>query len=280
MGKSMLGRSVPGNSILHRTDARIKFIAAILMMVATLSIRDVRVMALFLVWTILLMAVSRIRPGIILRSVRPIVVIILFAVILHLLTVEGRVLVQIGSLKITEEGLLSGLMTALRLSLMIINTSLLLTLTTTPLAVADALESLLSPLRYLKFPVHEFAMMMSIALRFVPTLMDEAVKIMKAQSSRGANYDTGGLLKRAGGLVSILVPLFVSSFRRADDLAVAMDARCYRGEQGRTRLYAAQLTMADVMFLSVVALLLVFALISKQLLPSLGGLLGSTLSAF
>lgn len=280
MGKSMLGRSVPGNSILHRTDARIKFVAAILMMVATLSIRDVRVMALFLVWTLLLMAISRIRPRIILRSVRPIVVIILFAVMLHLLTVEGHVLVQIGSVRITEEGLFSGLMTALRLSLMIINTSLLLTLTTTPLAVADALESLLSPLRFLRFPVHEFAMMMSIALRFVPTLMDEAVKIMRAQSSRGANYDTGGLLKRAGGLVSILVPLFVSSFRRADDLAVAMDARCYRGELGRTRLYAAKLTAGDLLFFAVVVLLLVFTLVSSQLLPSLSGLLGSTLSVY
>ncbi|NLB50471.1 MAG: energy-coupling factor transporter transmembrane protein EcfT [Clostridiaceae bacterium] len=280
MGKSMLGRSIPGNSFLHQRDARVKFIAAILMMVATLSIRDVRVMALFVVWTACMMAVSRIRPSIILRSVRPIVVIILFAVILHLVTVEGKVLFQIGSVKVTEEGLFSGLMTALRLSLMIINTSLLLTLTTPPLAIADALESLLSPLRLVRFPVHEFAMMMSIALRFVPTLMDEAVKIMKAQSSRGANYDTGGLLKRASGLVSILVPLFVSSFRRADDLAVAMDARCYQGEKGRTRIYASKLEASDLLFLVLIAALLVFALISRQLLPALSGLMGSTLNVF
>ena len=257
-----------------------KFVAAILMMGATLAIRDGRVVAVFILWTLLLSALSGIRPGIILKSVRPILVIILFAVALHLLTVEGHVLLQIGKIRITQEGLLSGLMTALRLSLMIINTSLLLTLTTPPLAIADAMESLLSPLRLVRFPVHEFAMMMSIALRFVPTLMDEAVKIMKAQSSRGANYDTGGLLKRAGGLVSILVPLFVSSFRRADDLAVAMDARCYRGEEGRTRLYAARLQARDLVFFAIAAVLLALTLVSKQVLPSLDGFWGSTLSVY
>ena len=276
MGKrSMLGRSVPGNSILHRLDARIKFLAAILIMVATLSIRDVRVMGLFILWTLVLMALSGIRVSIILRSVRPIVVIILFAVILHILTVDGHILFAIGPVRVSQEGLLAGLMTALRLSLMIINSSLFLTLTTTPLAVADALESLLSPLRFLRFPVHEFAMMMSIALRFVPTLMDEAVKIMKAQSSRGANYDTGGILKRAGGLVSILVPLFVSSFRRADDLAVAMDARCYQGEKGRTRLYTARLKFPDLAFLALVICLLAFSLVSGRILPALTGVLGA-----
>jgi len=273
--RSMLGRSVPGNSILHRLDARIKFLAAILIMVATLSIRDVRVMGLFILWTLVLMALSGIRVSIILRSVRPIVVIILFAVILHILTVDGHILFAIGPVRVSQEGLLAGLMTALRLSLMIINSSLFLTLTTTPLAVADALESLLSPLRFLRFPVHEFAMMMSIALRFVPTLMDEAVKIMKAQSSRGANYDTGGILKRAGGLVSILVPLFVSSFRRADDLAVAMDARCYQGEKGRTRLYTARLKFPDLAFLALVIFLLSFSLVSSRILPALTGVLGA-----
>lgn len=275
MGKSMLGRSIPGHSILHKLDARVKFLSTLFLMVATLSIRDPRLMLFFLIWTLGLMAASRIRPGLILRSVRPIIVIILFAVVLHLLTAEGQVLLQAGPLRITLEGLYSGLMTALRLTLMMINTSLLLTLTTPPLAVADALESLLGPLRLVRFPVDDFAMMMSIALRFVPTLMDEAVKIMKAQSSRGANYDTGGLLKRAGGLVSILVPLFVSSFRRADELAIAMDARCYRGGARRTRLYAARLTAVDLAFMAVAGLLLILALTAVHWLPPLGGLMGS-----
>ncbi|HZK29217.1 MAG TPA: energy-coupling factor transporter transmembrane component T, partial [Clostridia bacterium] len=257
MGKSLLGRSIPGDSLLHRVDARVKFIAAILLMVAILSIRDVRVMAVFFVWTITMMALSKIRLGIIMRSIRPLVFIILFAFLLHILTVKGSPLVQVGPVTITKEGLFSGSMTALRLVLMVVNTSLFLTLTTTPLAIADALESLLSPLRYLRFPVHEFAMMMSIALRFVPTLIDESVKIMKAQSSRGADYDTGGPLHRMRGLVSILVPLFISSFRRADDLAIAMDARCYQGELSRTRLYTSRLNSRDILFLALVVVMFI-----------------------
>lgn len=273
MNKSLLGRSIPGDSLLHRLDARVKFIAAILLMVAILSTRDVRVMAVFVVWTIALMVISRIKLTIILRSIRPLVFIILFAFLLHVLTVDGRTIVQIGPVAITEEGLFSGSMTALRLILMVVNTSLFLTLTTTPLAIADALESLLAPLRYIRFPVHEFAMMMSIALRFVPTLIDESVKIMKAQSSRGADYDTGGPLRRMRGLVSILVPLFISSFRRADDLAVAMDARCYQGEVGRTRLYTSQLVMRDVLFLAVVVTLFVLVFVSRTLLPTVSGIM-------
>lgn len=272
--KSMLGRSIPGDSLIHRLDARIKFVAAITMMVATLAIRDLRVLLFFCLWTILIMWASQIRMSLIMRSVRPLIFIILFAVILNVLTVEGRTLFEIGPLTLTEEGLVQGLMTALRLTLMVINSSLFLTLTTTPLAMADALESLLSPLRILRFPVHEFAMMMSIALRFVPTLMDEAAKIMKAQSSRGADYDTGGLFRRMNGLASILVPLFISSFRRADDLAIAMDARCYQGEKGRTRLYTAHLTGLDLTFLVLVLALLALSLFSRQLLPPLSGIMG------
>ncbi len=266
MGKSMLGRSIPGDSVLHLLDARIKFLAAIILMVAILSIQDPIIMAVFLIWTMMLMVLSKIRITTILRSVRPLVFIILFAVILHLVTVKGHILFHIGPVTISKEGLYTGAMTAMRLILMVINTSLLLTLTTMPLAIADALESLLSPLRYLRFPVHEFAMMMSIALRFVPILMDESAKIMKAQSSRGADYDTGGPIRRASGLVSILVPLFISSFRRADDLAIAMDARCYQGEKGRTRLYTAKLYPKDIVFLILVLFLLAFAFVGPKLL--------------
>ncbi len=274
MRKSMLGRSIPGDSLLHRLDARIKFLAAILMMVATLAIRDPRILAVFFLWTAGLLLVSRLPFFLVLRSVRPLIVIILFAVLLNLLTVPGRAIAQIGSLTLTVEGLYAGFMTALRLILMVINSSLLLTLTTPPLAIADALESLLSPLRFLRFPVHEFAMMMSIALRFVPTLMDESVKLMKAQSSRGADYDTGGPFRRMRGLVSILVPLFISSFRRADDLAVAMDARCYQGEQGRTRLYTAHLSLMDLLFFVAVLGLLTLSIAGPRFLPSLSGIMG------
>ena len=167
--RSMLGRSVPGTSLIHRLDARVKFIGAIVLMVATLSARDVRILAVFLLWTITVMLISRIKLKLIMRSVRPLLFIIIFATLLHLFTVEGHVILQLG-LSRSHEGFDLGGMTALRLVLMVVNTSLFLTLTTTPLAIADALESLLSPLRHLRFPVHEFAMMMSIALRFVPTL--------------------------------------------------------------------------------------------------------------
>ncbi|HHW93436.1 MAG TPA: energy-coupling factor transporter transmembrane protein EcfT [Clostridiaceae bacterium] len=267
--RSMLGRSVPGTSLIHRLDARVKFIGAIILMVVMLSARDIRILGFFLLWTVSIMIISQIKIRLIMKSVRPLMFIIIFAMLLHLFTVEGHVLLQLGILKISREGLISGGLTALRLVLMVINTSMFLTLTTTPLAIADALESLLSPLRLLRFPVHEFAMMMSIALRFVPTLLDEADKIMKAQSSRGADYDTGGPLRRIRGLVSILVPLFISSFRRADDLAIAMEARCYRGGTSRTRLHASKLSAIDIVFsfLLLGLLLLVFAV--EPLLPPL-----------
>ncbi len=267
--RSMLGRSVPGTSLIHRLDARVKFIGAIVLMVATLSARDVRILAVFLLWTITVMLISRIKLKLIMRSVRPLLFIIIFATLLHLFTVEGHVILQLGTIKVTREGLISGGMTALRLVLMVVNTSLFLTLTTTPLAIADALESLLSPLRHLRFPVHEFAMMMSIALRFVPTLLDEADKIMKAQSSRGADYDTGGPLRRIRGLVSILVPLFISSFRRADDLAVAMEARCYRGGVARTRLHTLKLSVIDVIFSVILIILLLLVFVVEPYLPPL-----------
>lgn len=273
--RSMLGRSVPGTSLVHRLDARIKFLGAIVLMVATLSARDVRVLGFFLLWTVVIAIISQIKIKVIMRSIRPLLFIIIFATLLHLFTVEGHVFLRLGALKITREGLISGGLTALRLALMVVNTSMFLTLTTTALAIADALESLLSPLAYLHFPVHEFAMMMSIALRFVPTLLDEADKIMKAQSSRGADYDTGGPLRRMRGLVSILVPLFISSFRRADDLAIAMEARCYRGGTARTRLHASKLKAIDIVFSFILLGLLLLVFVVQPHLPLLafpGGL--------
>jgi energy-coupling factor transport system permease protein len=259
MGKrSLLGRSIPGTSFIHRLDARVKFIAAILLMIATLSSKSPIVLAVISLWAMVLVALSHIRVRIVLRSVRPIIFLIIFAMVIHFFTVRGTPLFRVGSIVISLEGLTSGLLTALRISLMVIQTSLLLTLTTTPIAIADAMERLLLPLKHLHFPVQEFSMMMSIAMRFVPTLLDEAMRLMKAQSSRGADFDTGGLMRRARGLVSILVPLFVSSFRRADDLAVAMEARCYGGTSSRTTLYAMKLQRRDYLFLTAAVLISAF----------------------
>ncbi len=172
----------------------------------------------------------------------------------------------LGSLTVTEAGFLTAIRMTARLAFLIMNTTLMLTLTTTPIMVADATENLMAPLKKIRFPVHEMAMMMSIALRFVPTLLEETDKIMKAQSSRGADYDTGGLISKARGLVSVLIPLFVSSFKRAEDLAVAMEARCYRGGEGRTRLKTLAYTRLDLIFFAgllvagAVVLVLEFAL--------------------
>jgi energy-coupling factor transport system permease protein len=154
---------------------------------------------------------------------------------------------------------------AARLTFLILSTTLFLTLTTTPILVADAIESLLNPLRRIGFPAHEMAMMMSIALRFVPTLLEETEKIMKAQSSRGADYDTGGLIAKARGLVSVLIPLFVSAFKRAEELAVAMEARCYRGGEGRTRLKIMRYEKTDIVFAAVMALVCIVILLLQYL---------------
>lgn len=259
----LLGRSIPGHSRLHRGDARAKFIAAVAMMVATLACRDLYVLLAIAVWTLTLALISRVKPRLILRSIRPILWIIVLAVIVHMFTVDGTVWVRLGDLTVTREGVLSGAFFAARLILLVIGTQLLLTMTTPPLALADAIERLLSPLRHVKFPVEAFAMMMSIAIRFIPTLIDESQKIMKAQSSRGADFDTGGPFRRMRGLVSIFVPLFISGFRRADDLAIAMEARCYQGE-GRTRLYTLRMDAWDVCLMIVTVGLAVVATVFKN----------------
>ncbi len=245
MDNITLGRYYPGDSPLHRMDPRLKILVAILTMTAVFLIKKPFAIAVLTAGIGGGIALSRIPFRQVLRSVRPILFVILFAFFLNLFTVPGNELVKLGPLRITDASIETAIRMALRLVLLIVSTSVILTLTTTPILIADALESLLKPLERLRFPVHELAMMMSIALRFVPTLSEETAKIMKAQSSRGADYDTGGVIQKARGLVSVLVPLFISAFRRAEDLAVAMEARCYRGGKGRTKLKVMRLTRLD-----------------------------------
>ncbi|MDD2534024.1 MAG: energy-coupling factor transporter transmembrane component T [Eubacteriales bacterium] len=248
MSNISLGRYYPTRSILHALDPRTKVLASILMMALIFIASDPLPMAVIGVLTLFLVALSRVPFKQVLISLRPMLFILLFAAVLNMLTVSGNVLWQLGPIRITDQGLFTALRMASRLVLLILNTTLLLTLTTTPIHVSDALENLLSPFKRLGFPAHEMAMMMSIALRFVPTLLEETDKIMKAQSSRGADYDTGGLISRARGLVSVLIPLFVSAFKRAEDLATAMEARCYRGGDSRTRLRIMRYQLADGLF--------------------------------
>lgn len=243
-----LGRFYPGHSLLHQLDPRCKILSAMSMMVLIFVARSFWTMLMLVAITILFVAISKVPLKMLLSSLKPMLFILIFAFILNLFTVSGEEWLRIGSITITDQGFYTALRMAMRLALLILNTTLFLTLTTTPIHIADALENLLGPLRRIGFPAHEMAMMMSIALRFVPTLLEETDKIMKAQSSRGADYDTGGLITKARGLVSVLIPLFVSAFKRAEDLAVAMEARCYRGGEGRTRLKVMQYRREDLYF--------------------------------
>jgi energy-coupling factor transport system permease protein len=258
----VLGQYVPGSSFLHVLDPRTKLISAILLMILTLSSMSVVSLSVLALAVLSLMILSRLKIGLILRTIRPIILLLVFAFLFNLFTGKGEIIFSYSFIVIREDGLIRAIKILVRLVLLVLSTSILITLTTTPILIADAIENLLGPLKRLRFPVHEISMMMSIALRFIPTLLDEMQKIMKAQSSRGADYDTGNALKRARGFVSILVPLFISSFRRADDLATAMEARCYRGGKNRTRLKVMKYSRHDLLFavMMILTTLTVYAL--------------------
>ncbi len=252
-----LGKYYKADSILHRTDPRIKTLLYVVYLVVIFMIKSpIAIGALagvILVQTIM----AKVRPSVIWRTIRPVLPLSVFILILNILTIkQGNVIFEWKIITITDYGVGRAVLMAIRLVFLILSTSLMLTLTTTPLKIADALESLFAPLKLIKVPVHEMAMMMSIALRFIPTLIEETDKIMKAQVSRGADYDTGSFINRVKGYITVLIPLFVSSFRRAEELAVAMDARCYRGGEGRTKLNPLRIKSTDVLvglFLTVCA---------------------------
>ena len=248
-----LGQYLPGETVMHRLDPRGKILLTLAYIVGVfLAEGPVGYLATALL-VFLCARLARIPMRYLTRGLKPLRFIILFTAVLNLFMGGGdAVLVRVWFLTITETGLRNAVYFALRLIFLVLGTSLL-TLTTSPIALTDALERLLSPLRVVKFPAHELAMMMSIALRFIPTLMEETDKIMKAQSARGADFETGNLLRRARAMVPLLVPLFISAFRRAGDLAMAMEARCYRGGKGRTRMRVLHWTMADAWAALIVA---------------------------
>ena len=190
--------------------------------------------------------ISQIHPKFIFQGLRNILFIIIFTLIIHLFMTEGEVLYQVSFLKITKEGLINGLLISFRLFILILVTYLL-TLTTSPISLTDGIERLLSFFRFMGIPAHEIAMMMTIALRFIPTLLEETEKIMKAQISRGADFDSGNIFERAKSLIPLLIPLFVNAFRRADELAIAMEARCYRGGEGRTNYRELKIRKTDIL---------------------------------
>ena len=249
----MIGQYFPGDSFLHRMDARVKILLLLILLIEVFAFTSAPVYLVMTVITFLMIMISKVPMRMVFRSLKPLWWIILFTFVLHLFSHPGRELYRIWQFVITQEGVEQGALISVRLMLLII-LSTLLTFTTSPLKLTDALESLLSPFKRLGLPAHELAMMMTIALRFIPTLISETDKIMKAQQSRGADFVTGSILSRLKNMVPILVPLFLSAFRRADDLALAMESRCYRGGEGRTRMKEMKLGRLDYVAIGVFVL--------------------------
>ena len=230
-----LGQYFPGNTPIHRLDPRTKLIWVVLYIVALFSAQWLLTYGLVLGLLITVVALSKIQFKVILKSMKPLLFIILLTGLLNLFYTQGTPLVSFWIFTISREGIFSAVFMVLRISMLITGT-FMLTYTTSPISLTDGLERLLGPLKNIKVPVHELTMMMCIALRFIPTLIEETDKIISAQKARGADFETGSIFSRAKALIPILVPLFISSFRRADELAVAMECRCYHGGEGRTRL--------------------------------------------
>ncbi|MDO4743888.1 MAG: energy-coupling factor transporter transmembrane component T [Clostridia bacterium] len=242
-----LGQYFPGSSFIHRLDPRTKILCIIVYITVIFCIKSLLGYALLAVFTALLIILSKIPARFVLKGLKPIMMFVAITAIFNLLLTDGRILWQWGFLKITHEGLMAAIYMVLRLFFLVLGTSLL-TLTTSPIALTDGIEQLLSPLKKVGVPAHEFAMMMTIALRFVPTLLEETDKIIKAQTARGVDFESGNLLNRAKAMIPILIPLFISAFRRADDLAVAMECRCYSGGENRTRLRDLKMTYRDAIY--------------------------------
>ena len=230
-----LGQYFPGNSLLHRFDPRSKIIFTVLFIAAIFLCKGLVSYGITLLILLIMISISKVQPRVFLKGMKPVVFIVVCTAILNLFYTSGTVLWSWGILKITEEGIWKAGFMVLRI-LMLIACTLLLTYTTSPILLTDGLEKLLRPLKKLHFPVHELSMMMSIALRFIPTLIQETDKIISAQKARGADFDSGNLIQKAKALIPILIPLFISSFRRAEELAIAMECRCYHGDEGRTSL--------------------------------------------
>jgi len=240
-----LGHYIPGNSLLHQLDPRVKLISLFILIVALFLIKTFNGFFFYIFFIGALFISSRLPWKYFFRGLKPVLFIVLFTLILHFLfTKGGEVYWRLGALTVEETGVFMGTFMTLRLILLVV-TTLLITLTTSPVAFADGIEHLLRPLRPLGVPGYEIAMMMTIALRFIPTLMEESDKIRKAQMARGADFETGNIFRRARNMIPLLVPLFVGAFRRADDLAVAMEARCYRGGEQRTKMRELQAHFLD-----------------------------------
>jgi energy-coupling factor transport system permease protein len=264
MNNMIIGKYVPGTSLLHRMDPRAKLLMIFFYVFIVFLANNVTTYIILTVFTLSLLPLSRIPLSFIMRGLKPILWVILFTFVLHLLmTKEGDLLYQLGWFEIYEQGLKQGIFISLRFLLLIFVTTML-TLTTTPIEVTDGVESLLSPFKRLNMPVHELALMMSISLRFIPTLMEETDKIMKAQAARGVDFSSGSFQEKIKAVVSLLVPLFINSFKRAEELATAMEARGYRGGEGRTKFRLLTWKLVDTLLMVILAILAIILLILRS----------------
>ncbi len=251
------GQYYPSNSVMHRLDPRVKIVIGIFYIVASFLCKNVFSFALLALSAFVLILISKIPVKIVLKSIKAIIFIMIFTAILNIFWTTGpeeNLILHWNFINVYVDGIYNAVFIAVRIISMIIGTSIFLTYTTTPIELTDGLERLLYPLTFIKVPVHEFAMMMTIALRFIPTIIEETEKIMSAQKARGADFTNGSLSKRAKALIPVLIPLFVSAFRRAGELATAMTCRCYRGGSGRTRLKVLKTTYRDYLALLVIAI--------------------------
>ena len=264
-----LGQFFPGNSILHKLDPRTKILLSTVFIVAVFVASTPLAFLLVTLLTAFLMAVSGIRASVIFKGIKPILFILVFTTLINILVTrgEGDPLLSFWIVTIYKEGLIRAFFMTLRVILLIIGTSLLLTYTTSPISLTDGLESLLSPLEKVHIPVHIFSMMMTIALRFIPTLVEETEKIMNAQKSRGADFTSGNLIRRAKSLIPLLIPLFASAFKRAEELAIAMECRCYRVDKKRTKMTHRRMRATDWLSLLFIAAFLAVVIVSTTVTP-------------
>lgn len=254
-----IGQYVPGDSFIHKLDARVKILFSLIFIVDLFLIKDFSGYIVIFLFTMMAIAISKIQLRYIYKGLKPIFILMIITALFNVFLTRGdELLWQFGFLKVYKEGIITAVFMVLRLIFLIVGTSLL-TLTTSPIELTDAIEKLLSPFKKIGVPAHELAMMMTIALRFIPTLIDETDKIMKAQKARGADFESGNLIQRAKNLIPLLVPLFISSFRRADELAMAMEARCYRGGEGRTRMKIPKITSRD--YVAIFAMILLTGIV-------------------
>ncbi|NSL52560.1 energy-coupling factor transporter transmembrane component T family protein [Calidifontibacillus erzurumensis] len=264
MKNVIIGQYVPGDSFIYRMDPRAKILAIFLFVFIIFLANNIATYSILLLFTVGAVLSSKVPVRYVFNGLKPILWIVLFTLVLHLfMTKEGDIVVDFGWLTIYEEGIKQGVFISIRFVLLIVITSLL-TLTTTPIEITDGMEALLSPFKKIGVPAHEIALMMSISLRFIPTLMEETEKIMKAQSARGVDFSSGTLKERFQAIIPLLVPLFISAFKRAEDLALAMEARGYRGGEGRTRLRKLVWKAQDHVAFLILAVMTVFLIILRS----------------